>query len=175
MVLFGIIYSVDCHPAVTLGQFRPTPHRSWQITERKPDGTYDEVWGAGYQHRKYTGVLNRKQFQGFVDNLNLCASTVETMGSLGAPLPDGGIALGIVPAVSFDSRGDEYELNAYVTPFVVRHNRGNPEEGKWLPVRAQGMRDHDWDRLRDAMLVLWTDYPRYRSRLAQCQLERQSS
>jgi hypothetical protein len=175
MVLFGIIYTVDCSSTVGLRQFQPTSQSEWQITERESDGTYSEFLGDRYRHRKYVAMLDRKQFQQFIDHLGLYASTVETMGSLGAPIPNGGISLGLVPAVSFGAYCDDYELNAYVTPYVVRHSHGDPKEGEWLPVRAQGMQERDWERIRDAMLTLWTDFPKHRSRLAKCQLARMES
>lgn len=166
MILFGIIYTVDCHGTRNLRQFEPTSRRAWRITEYAPDGTYDEYWGRDYKHRKYVAVLTRDQFEEFVDDACLVASTVQTLGSLGAPTPGGGCSLGILPAVSFDYRSDEYELNAYVTPYVVRASREKRESQEWEPVRAEGMNDRDWDRLRDGILALYSDHPRFRSQLA---------
>lgn len=145
----------------------------WQVTESEPDGTYDDIWGKNYKHRKYTALLNKSEFQQFVDKSDLVASTVETMGSLGAPSPDG-MVLGIVPAVCFDYRSGDYELNAYVTPYVVRQRRGR-QKGVYDSVRKAGCGERDWDRLRDAIIAKWSDHPRHLSRIARYRSARLSA
>lgn len=155
MILFSVIYTVDCHPSITITRWYPPFRKKWTITESKPDGTYDDLWGADYQHRKLVAVLEKDQFQKFVDKVGLEASDVETMGSLGASDPNGGITLGLMPAVCFGYSGSEYVLDAYVTPFVVRRRRDRRQRDKWYPVRKNGMVDRDWQRIRGAMLAMW--------------------
>jgi hypothetical protein len=82
-------------------------------------------------------VLNREQFDEFVEKCNLIAEDVQTMGSLGAP----GLGYGWSPAVSFHSDDSNAIQSAYVTPI--------PETKK-----AQ-FDEQDWQRVRSALLAVY--------------------
>ncbi len=114
----SVIYSIDCPRDVMIGQFNPPPKqkRLWQLTEDDSGYEYSYLegrWEKG-KHRKWCGILNREQFQEFLDHTNLFAEDVQTMGSLGAP----GCGFGLVPAFSFRTDDPDAIQNAYVTPLA---------------------------------------------------------
>lgn len=110
---YSVIYDFDVplpcrtYPAdrVSVKHFKP-PHcrKLWECTE---SGVED-----GKKHRKYTAILNQEQFDEFVKNLSLAASSIETMGSIGAP----GYGFGLTPAICFEGTDERVYQNAYVTP-----------------------------------------------------------
>ena len=72
------------------------------------------------KHRKWTGLLTRKQFDAFVNKLGLYAESTETMGSLGAP----GCGFGWSPAISFTGDHEDAIVSAYVTPLPETRKTG---------------------------------------------------
>lgn len=115
-MMYSIIYSVDCPRSVSIRQFAPPKLRKlWDMTEGDEQydfGHLEGDWAKG-KHRKWCALLTQEQFDEFINKTCLCASDVETMGSLGSP----GFGWGWSPAISFDYPDhDEAILNAYVTP-----------------------------------------------------------
>jgi hypothetical protein len=138
---FSVIYSVDTPEDVDPLNYAP-PHISdaWDETEDDDQFEYgylEGCWENGH-HRKWCAVLDREQFDEFVDHTGLTADSCETMGSIGAP----GFGYGWAPAISFN--GDAYDAiqNAYVTPL--------PEvDGE------KGHGERDWKRVREAVLAVY--------------------
>lgn len=138
---FSIIYSVDVPADADVLDFAP-PNVAELWDETEDDGQYDcddleGDWEHGH-HRKWCGLLDREQFEDFLDRCRLFAETVETMGSLGAP----GFGFGWAPAISF--RGDDHNAiqSAYVTPL--------PETSK------EKCDEADWKRVRKAVLAVYS-------------------
>ena len=150
---FGVIYSVDVPSGVSVREYLP-PRRllrrkMWQTEgdEQYDYGYLEGRWERG-KHRKIVGELSRPEFDELVDHLGLYATDVETMGSLGAPWTESGV--GVAPAVSFDAEHDDALVNAYVTPL--------PEvKGPWG--------DRTWDRVRRALIAVYSRQGKYRARL----------
>lgn len=76
----------------------------------------------------------------------------ETMGALGTMAPSG-MTIGMMPAISFRCSGDDYDLDAYITPFKTQLDGVTP-------LRKEGMNEHDWSRLQDAFIARYAE--RYR-------------
>jgi len=115
---FSVIYTVDCPREVSIGQFNPpkSQKRLWQLTENNSGYEYGYLEGRWLKgkHRKWVGILNRDQFEEFLDHTGLVAEDVQTMGSIGAP----GCGFGWAPAFSFRSDDPDAIQNAYVTPLA---------------------------------------------------------
>jgi len=114
---FGIIYTFDIPWDTSVKGYLPPQRKLWQQTEG--DEQYDlghlgGHWEKG-KHRKLVGVLDKKQFEKFLDETTLYPEDVETMGSLGVPWADPP-GLGVAPAVAFTSNDSGGYLSAYVTP-----------------------------------------------------------
>lgn len=136
---FSVIYSVDIPEDDELRFYEPPDLSLWDQTEGDDSYEYDYLegrWENG-QHRKWCAILNREQFDRFVDHCYLYAEDVETMGSIGAP----GFGFGWAPAISFTSYDPDGIVSAYVTPV--------PETSK------QQFEEHDWDRTRNAVLSVY--------------------
>ena len=137
---FSVIYSVDVPHNVDIIEFAPSKiEELWEQTEGNDQYDYDHLegrWENGH-HRKWCGVLDRQQFDEFVDHCGLLAEDVETMGSLYAP----SFALGWAPAISFNGSDPDAIQNAYVTPI--------PE------VDRQHCNERDWGRVRNAVLFIY--------------------
>jgi len=136
---FSIIYSADVPTDVDVLDFAPPDLNLWDETEDDDQYDYGYLegeWEHGH-HRKWCALLNREQFNEFVDHCGLQAEDVETMGSLGAP----GFGFGWAPAISFNSDDPEAIQNAYVTPL--------PE------VQKETCGERDWDRVRNAVLAVY--------------------
>ena len=141
-MLFSVIYSADCDPALSIRQYSPANLKQWDLTERadgEPDEWCGEWWGGKCKHRKWCAVLTRPQFEAFLNKACIYPSDTETMGSLGAP----GLGHGVSPAICFDDFRDDAILNAYVTPIpqVERKRDLTPEEEERV-----------WQRLRHAVI-----------------------
>lgn len=137
---FSIIYSVDVPEDTDVLDYAP-PQASELWDETEDDGQYDYddlegEWKHGH-HRKWCGLLNREQFNDFIDRCRLFAETVETMGSLGAP----GFGLGWAPAVNFRGNDPNAIQSAYVTPV--------PQTSK------ERLGKKDWQRVRKAVLAVY--------------------
>jgi hypothetical protein len=137
---FSVIYSVDCPADENVLDYAP-PHVEELWDETEGDEQYElnyleGCWESGH-HRKWCAILDREQFDEFVDHCGLTADSTETMGSLGAP----GFGYGWSPAISFDSDNSDALQNAYVTPL--------PE------VRKKNASEHDWNRVKEAVLATY--------------------
>lgn len=139
-MLFSVIYSVDVpeHKDV-LDYAPPDVAELWDQTE--DDNCYEygyleDEWEHGH-HRKWCGILDRDQFEHFLNETGLFAENVETMGSIGAP----GFGYGWAPAISFRSDDPDCIQSAYVTPLVETRKNGGTER--------------DWDRVRGAVLAVY--------------------
>jgi len=138
-MLFSIIYSVDCPADENVHDYAPSDLEHWDQTEDDDQYEYDYLegrWENGH-HRKWCAVLNRQQFDEFVERCGLIAEDVETMGSLGAP----GFGVGWAPAISFNGHDPDAIQNAYVTP-IPEVNRAHCDE-------------RDWQRVRGAVLAVY--------------------
>jgi len=136
---FSIIYSVDVPRSERISNFAP-PHvrKLWDRTEGDEEYGYDYLegeWKRGH-HRKWCAILDRKQFEEFINHCGLFAESTETMGSLGAP----GFGFGWSPAISFSSDDSDAIQSAYVTPLPEVKKQGN---------------ERDWKRIREAVLSLY--------------------
>jgi hypothetical protein len=137
---FSIIYSADVPEDEDIDLFAPpNVNELWDQTENDDQYEYGYLegrWENG-SHRKWCAILNRVQFDEFIDHCGLIAEDVETMGSLGAP----GFGFGWAPAISFNGDDPDAIQNAYVTPL--------PEAKK------NGCDERDWDRVRSAVLSVY--------------------
>ncbi len=136
---FSVIYSVDVPADTDVLDFAPPNVADWDETEDDDQyefGYLEGCWEGGH-HRKWCAILDREQFEAFIDHCGLAAERTETMGSLGAP----GFGFGWAPAISFNSDDPDAILNAYVTPI--------PETNK------ERCDEHDWQRVRGAVLAVY--------------------
>jgi hypothetical protein len=137
---FSIIYSVDVPGDTDVLDFAPPQvEELWDQTEGDEEFGYEYlegIWEGGH-HRKWCSILDREQFDEFVDRCGLIAESTETMGSLGAP----GFGYGWAPAISFTSDDPDAILNAYITPI--------PETSK------EHADERDWKRVRGAVLAVY--------------------
>src|SRR2546423_1655853 len=128
-MLFSVIYSADVPEGIDILTYAPPRcEELWDETE--DDGQYDYEylegeWEHGH-HRKWSTILNREQFEEFLDHCGLFAENVETMGSIGAP----GFGFGWAPAISFRSDDTDAIQNTYVTP-VPEVEREHSSERDW--------------------------------------------
>lgn len=138
---FSVIYSVDVPEDEDVLDFAPPQLAElWDETEGDEQYDYGYLegrWEEGH-HRKWCAILDREQFDDFVERCGLHAEDVQTLGSIGAP----GFGFGWAPAVSFTSDDPVAIQSAYVTPL--------PE------VRREHGRDSDWDRVRRAVLSVYS-------------------
>ena len=135
---FSVIYSVDVPGDTDINTFAPPQLELWEQSEG--DGQMDysylgDRWENG-SHRKWCEMLDRAQFDEFIEHCELVAEDVETMGSLGAP----GF-FGWAPAISFEGQDPDALQNAYVTPI--------PE------VERKFASEDNWERVRDAVLAVY--------------------
>ena len=94
---FGIILSVDVHKDVEILNVLPDVV---QELEESENGESEYDFFEGGEHRKFVGILTRKQFDELIEHTEMWAQDVQTMGSYGAlPWLEGG--LGLSPAISF--------------------------------------------------------------------------
>jgi hypothetical protein len=139
-MLFSIIYSVDVPEGVEVLDYAPPQVDDlWDETEDDSQYEYSYLegrWESG-SHRKWCAILNREQFDNFVNRSGLSAENCETMGSLGAP----GFGFGWAPAISFNADDPDAIQNAYVTPI--------PE------VEREQCNERDWERVREAVLAVY--------------------
>jgi len=113
---------------------------SMELTEDAPEWGCSE--GTCVPHRKYVGILSTEQLDCLVDDCGLYCQETETMGSLGAPVPEGGICLGILPAICYQNEvcyNDQPSIMAYVTPFSRFE-------------RKEGWTERDFQRIKKVLL-----------------------
>jgi hypothetical protein len=137
---FSVIYSADVPNDIDVLDYAP-PHLEelWDETENDEEfgyGYLEGIWEGGH-HRKWCAILDREQFEAFVDRCGLTAESTETMGSLGTP----GFGFGWSPAISFNSDDPDAIQSAYVTPM--------PEVSK------EHADERDWQRVRGAVLAVY--------------------
>lgn len=130
---FSVIYSVDVPADTDVLDFAPPHAADWHETEDDGQFGFGYLEGCcdGGHHRKWCSILNREQFEEFVEHCGLVADDTETKGS----------GLGWAPAVSFMSVDSDALKSAYVTPF--------PRTNK------QPLDRNDWKRLRGAVLAVY--------------------
>lgn len=136
---FSVIYSADCPSTEDISDFAPPDLHLWDETEDDDQYEYDYLegcWENGH-HRKWCAILDRQQFDHFIEHCGLVAEDVETMGSLGAP----GCGYGLSPAISFNSGDPDAIQNAYVTPLPESSKEHGDERG--------------WERVRGAVLSVY--------------------
>ncbi len=136
---FSVIYSVDVPEDEDISRFAPPDLDLWDETEGDEQYEYgylEGCWENG-SHRKWCTMLDREQFDEFVERCGLFAESTETMGSLGAP----GFGFGWAPAISFRSDDPDAIQSAYVTPI--------PE------VERESCDERDWERVRGAVLSVY--------------------
>lgn len=119
------------------------------MTEDQPDGTYDEMWGSRYKHRKFVAILTEPIMEALIKDQTLDWCGCATMGSLGTMAPDG-MTIGMMPAISFRCDDDSCSLDAYITPYVLK------ADGE-TPLRKGGMNERDWDRVNEAFLARYSE------------------
>ncbi len=138
-MFFSIIYTADVPEGENLEDFAPpNAAEHWDQTESgKTEYSYLEGDWENGTHKKWVAILTRDQFDEFVEHCELVAESTETMGSIGAP------GCGYwAPAISFNSRSQDFIGNAYVTPL--------PE------VEGREFDEDDWDRVKQAVLAVYS-------------------
>ncbi len=127
--LKGLRYELilDCNAAPDCSIVCSQPRRSVLAKLKCTEG--DECADLdGEKHRKYVGTLTQKQFDALIDDCDLTAEDVETLGALGG--------LGLAPAVSFTGGGDVCYVAAYVTPLPPGTDAGvDLDDEDWLALR----------------------------------------
>jgi len=134
---FSVIYSVDVPADEDVLDYAPPNIADWDETEDDDQYEYSYLegcWENGH-HRKWAAILDREQFEEFIDHCGLTADSTPTMGSLGAP----GFGFGWAPAISFNSDDPSAIQCAYVTPIP---KKGHADE-------------RDWERVRGAVLAVY--------------------
>lgn len=125
-MLFGVIYSIECdQTGLSLEQLRPPISQRetlWQRTEEGESELNSTLETSGWVHEKWCACLDLPQMDEFVDHTGVRAETTDTLGSIGAPTPDGLFSYGASPAISFQDYGDHWDLNAYVTPYPTEED-----------------------------------------------------
>ncbi len=136
---FSVIYSVDCPEDEDITRYAPPDLESWDETEGDDQYEYSYLEGSweNGSHRKWCAILEREQFDEFVEHCGLFGESTETMGSLGAP----GFGFGWAPAISFTSDDPDAIQSAYITP---------------LPqVTRESCTERDWERVKAAVLSVY--------------------
>jgi hypothetical protein len=100
-------------------------------------GHLEGEWRNG-KHRKLVGVLSQSDFDELVEDCEIAAQDVETMGCLGVPW--GWHA----PAISFRSEHDCAIVEAYVTPLPSFEIKNRQDDDEW--------QNRAWERIRDAVI-----------------------
>ena len=76
---FSVIYSVDCPEDVDVADFAPPDLDLWDETEGNEQYEYSYLegqWENG-THRKWCAILDREQFDAFVEHCRLFAESTE--------------------------------------------------------------------------------------------------
>ncbi len=132
---FSVVYSVDVPADSDVLGFAPPDVVNWHETEDDDQfgfGYLEGCWEGGH-HRKWCAILDREQFENFVEHCGLVAKST----GLGVP----GCGLGWAPSISFTSVDSAALKSAYVTPF--------PKTNK------QPLDRNDWKRVRRAVLAVY--------------------
>lgn len=134
---FSVIYSVDVPDDADIARYAPPDLDLWNETEDDDQYEYGHLegrWENG-SHRKWCAILEREQFDEFVEHCGMFAESTETMGSIGAP------GFGWAPAISFTSDDPDAIQSAYVTPLP---------QTKW-----ESCDERDWKRVKAAVLSVY--------------------
>ena len=148
---YGVIFSVNGEVTNRNYWLPRRQHKIWEKTETGPS-EYREHGEAfkKWRRSKWVAVLDQGQFDEFVDHAHLVATGEKTMGSLGAPAPEGTV-LGLSPAVHFEVPHDGYDdmsTCAYVTPYVMQA-ADSPE--------FEEFDGADWDVVEAALVKKYED------------------
>jgi len=140
---FSIIYSFDISKEQSVEDFHP-PHRRklWDITEDQPEDDDSK-------HRKLIAVLDRKQFEEFIDHVCIHYEEIDTMGSIGAvgPWP----FYHLVPAFSFH----DYDRGCYIGAYVTPYPDFLEKEGRPCSEEIHIWSEANWNRMKRAMKELY--------------------
>lgn len=101
----------------------------------------DNEWYKGLQDVQASGILDRKQFERFIEDLGAYAEDCLTMGTLGGPLSGG--MLYCVPDISFMMESSRLIESIRVTPIPSKYEPSGQ------------CNERTWDRLRAVMLKLY--------------------
>jgi hypothetical protein len=126
---YGIIFSIDtAKDDIDDAVYQPVPDDVWTKTEDcetelpcwEDEDTEDALGNKvpGGWHYKWCACLDQEQMDEFMEKM-MFTSMCDTMGSMGAPQPDGDIYLGISPAFALDCEDQHALINAYVTPYIM--------------------------------------------------------
>lgn len=150
---YGIIFSVDADKdAVDDDIYQPVPTEpegTWYKSE--DDETEYECWpeNEGW-HYKWCACLSQEQMDQFMEKM--CFTSIcDTMGSLGAPQPDGDICLGMSPAFAVETDDSDAMVQAYVTPYLMEEGDEDtiPELKLGEREGPKQLRDDDWKTIMD--------------------------
>lgn len=130
---YGVIYSADADEINPCDSPPEEQNELWTETENYDESDYGI---EGWVHKKWCACLDQEQFDQFVNHVCIYAEDIETMGSLGAPSPDGMI-LGVMPAICFEGGGEIGIHNAYVTPYIMGDFDTPFDEDDWQALRRQ--------------------------------------
>jgi hypothetical protein len=144
---FGVVYEFDCRRDDTVKNYLPRRAllRKMELTEGDSQRNYsyiddgDGMWEKG-KHRKYGAVFTKHEFEQFIEDCELVADSIETMGTLGAP--GSACWYGCSPAVSFDADHYACMANAYVTPYPGFEPKRPPtpdQEERWFKMLKRAM------------------------------------
>jgi hypothetical protein len=124
---YGVIYSFDCPRTESVKTYLPRKSilKKMQMTEGDSSREYGYLEGEweNCKHRKYGAVLTQEEFDQFVDDCELRADSVETMGAMG--MPGSERWWGCTPAIAFN--GPDV-AQAYVTPYPKVQLKNQPTE-----------------------------------------------
>ncbi len=159
---FGVIYSIDwfatdSDTCPALDGEDAEVMKLFDITESNDiEGSDDE---PARKHMKFASkeLLNRKDFERFLQHTRLTASSTPTMGStIGGAWGMGWTA----PAVAFEGDDRVYEEMAYVTPVPdvePRQFHIDPKNPLGLAahvIEVEAYQDRCWERVRSRFAVL---------------------
>jgi len=99
-------------------------------------------WGWDAQEIQVAGILDKKAFSRWLDDLGAFAEDCQTLGTLGGPLSDG--MPYVVPDIPFRMESQILIESIRATPIPTDH-KGEPLRGD----------QHTWDRLRKATLAVY--------------------
>lgn len=150
---FGVLYTVDVPWETSIRGFMPTQRKLFRQTEGDEQYDYSHMegrWAKG-KHRKLVGVLNKKQFERFLDETGLFPEGHGTGGSLGVPWADPP-GLGIAPAISFANDDPDSIQSAYVTPLPeveiqTGFNLGNRADRYWRLIKRAILNKYGYDKM----------------------------
>jgi hypothetical protein len=138
-MLFSIIYEFDVPYTESVKPYQPS-QLSLLFVPQETDAYYKYshlggIWKKG-KHRKYAALLNRKQFEQFLNDTGLYYETDQTMRMMGVFVPDNQVDYGIMPAIAFRADHDYCIASCYVYPLPQVVNKNSFNERDWKRVIA---------------------------------------